>query len=101
MGTDSDTRLDCGGKGVRVEIWPPPDHESRGGQHVGSGPSGVKVTHLATGITATCEAGRSQHVNRTIAMDMVLSAITHPMFDRLDTRPLPLDPSLSNKNVGG
>ena len=68
----------------RVEIWPRPDPESRGGQHVGSGPNGVKVTHLATGITATCEAGRSQHVNRTIAMDMVLSAITHPMFDRLD-----------------
>lgn len=75
----------------RVEIWPQVDPESRGGQHVGSGPSGVKVTHIATGIVAICEAGRSQHVNRCIAMDMVLSAITHPMFDRLDrifVRPL-------------
>lgn len=83
-----------------VEIWPPVDPESRGGQHVGTAPSGVKVTHLATGIAATCVAGRSQHVNRTIAMDMVLSAITHPMFDRLDRTPNPIIPPTQNTGEG-
>lgn len=76
----------------RIEIWPPIDPAERGGQHVGSGPSGVKVTHLPTGITATCEAGRSQHINRMIAMDMILSAVTHPMFGRLDCRPMGCGP---------
>lgn len=29
---------------LKIEIWPP--RQSRGGQHVGTGPYGVKVTHI-------------------------------------------------------
>lgn len=63
---------------IKVEHWPP--RQDRGGQHVGTGPSGVKVTHLPTGIEAFVEIGRSQFVNRVIACDMILAAITHPKF---------------------
>lgn len=63
---------------VKVESWPP--RKSMGGQHVGTGPSGVKVTHLPTGIEACVEISRSQFDNRSIAMDMILAAITHPRF---------------------
>jgi protein subunit release factor A len=63
---------------VKVEIWPP--RKTVGGQHVGAGPSGVKVTHLPSGIEAFVEIGRSQFDNRNIAMDMILAAITHPRF---------------------
>lgn len=63
---------------LKVEIWPP--REGRGGQHVGTGPSGVRITHLPSGITATVEIGRSQHINRLIAHEMILAAITHPQF---------------------
>ena len=63
---------------LRIEIWPP--REGRGGQHVGGGPHGVKVTHLPTGIQAFVDICRSQHRNRTIACDMILAAITHPDF---------------------
>ena len=63
---------------LKVEIWPP--RQDRGGQHVGTGPSGVKVTHLPSGIEAFVEIGRSQHINRLIAVEMIEAAITHPMF---------------------
>ncbi len=62
---------------VRVEIWPP---RAKGGQHVGTGPSGIRVTHISTGIEAFVDVGRSQHVNKMIAMDMLLTAVTHPRF---------------------
>lgn len=63
---------------LKIEIWPP--REGRGGQHVGPGPSGVRITHLPSGIAATVEIGRSQHINRLIAHEMILAAITHPQF---------------------
>lgn len=63
---------------IKLERWPPEIHA--GGQHVGSGPCGVKITHIPSGIEAACDIGRSQHVNRMIAMDMILAAITHPKY---------------------
>ena len=65
-------------KDLKVEAWPPRPHP--GGQHVGSSPSGVKVTHIPSGIEACVQFGRSQHANRLIAIEMIEAAITHPMF---------------------
>lgn len=50
-----------------------------GGQHVGS-ESGIKVTHLPTGLTAICRTERSQHRNRSIALDMLLGGLTSPHY---------------------
>lgn len=44
---------------------------SQGGQVVGVINYHVKVTHIPTGIYAVCMAERSQHRNRTVAMEMV------------------------------
>lgn len=63
---------------IKIECWP--KRSDRGGQHVGTGPGGVKVTHIPSGIEAFVEIGRSQHTNREIAMDMILAALTHPKF---------------------
>jgi len=60
------------------EQWPP--RAQPGGQHVGTGPSGVKITHRSTGIVACVEISQSQHINRMIAHNMILAAITHPRF---------------------
>lgn len=65
---------------LNVEAWPP--RKPPGGQHVGTGPSGVKVTHIPTGIEACVETHRSQHVNRLIAVEMIEAALTHPLFNR-------------------
>ena len=60
---------------LKVEIWPP---VVIGGQQVGTGPHGVKVTHEPTGITVTVDVGRSQHRNRMIALDALAGALTSP-----------------------
>ena len=63
---------------LKVECWPP--RQSRGGQHVGTGPGGVKVTHIPSGIEAFVEIGRSQFTNREIAVSMIEAAVTHPQI---------------------
>lgn len=61
-------------KDVVMELYPP---ISQGGQHVGTS-SGVKATHTPTGIVAIVQTGRSQHVNRQIALDMIEGGLTNP-----------------------
>lgn len=75
---DIDAALTIPPEDLTVETYPIPGVHSRGGQHVGI-QSGVRVTH-ASGVSAYVDIGRSQHRNKEIAMDMILSALTHPRF---------------------
>lgn len=60
---------------LKIEVWPPRD---RGGQHVGVTSRGVKIEHIPTGTVAIVTEARSQHINKAIAEEMILCAITHP-----------------------
>lgn len=53
----------------------------QGGQHAGSPPVGLEVVHLPSGTVARVSVGRSQHVQRMIAVNMIEAAITHPRFE--------------------
>ena len=63
--------------GIRYEQWP---SRPVGGQHVGTGPSGIKGYHEVgghpTGIEAACEYHRSQHKNRMVVQEMIEWALT-------------------------
>ena len=60
-------------KDVTVESWPP--RPSPGGQHVGTGPCGVKVTHKPSGLVVCFDRERSQHHNRQRAMAFLQAAL--------------------------
>jgi len=60
-----------------------------GGQHQNTTDSGVRLTHLPTGISVTARESRSQHRNRKAALARLRSALeerTRPEKPRVPTR---------------
>lgn len=62
---------------LRCETWPP---RQNGGQHVGTGPNGVRLTHIPSDTQVTVTVARSQHINRMLALEAIEAIITHPRY---------------------